>query len=81
MQHQFLVICATLCAIWTNLVTVFLKIMSIFVISMFEIGSVPTLRQFYVTSMFGHLYHFLCHLYQIGDKIFKSQVHIRNQRV
>ena len=59
--------------------TVFSKIMSIFVISMFEIGPVPILRQFYVTSIFGHLCHFLCHLDQFRDKILKNHAHIRNQ--
>ena len=61
--------------------TVFKKIMSIFVISMFEIGSVPTLRQFYATSIVGHLCHFMCHLDHFGDKIFKNHAHIRNQHV
>ena len=81
MKYESLVICATLCAIWTNLVTVFSKIMSIFVISMFEIGSVPTLIQSYETKIFGHLCHFLCHLDQFGDKIFKNHAHTCNQHV
>ena len=61
--------------------TVSSKTMSIFVISIFEIGSVPTLRQFYETSFFGHLCHFLCHLHQFRDKILKNHAHIRNQHV
>ena len=78
MVFQFLVICATFHAVWTTLATVYSKIMSIFVISIFEIGSVPTLRQFYETKIFGHLCHFL---YEVGDKIFKNHAHIRNQHV
>ena len=69
MKFDSLVITATLCAIWTTLVTVFSKIMSIFIISMSEIGTAPILRQFYVKSIFGHLCHFLCHLDQFSDKI------------
>ena len=61
--------------------TVSSKIMSIVVISIFEIGSVPTLRQFHETSFFGHLCHFLCHLHQFRDKILKNHAHIRNQHV
>ena len=71
MTFKFLVICATFHAIWTTLVTVFSKIVSIFIISMFEIGTTPILRQFYVTSIFVHLCHFMCHSDQFGDSIFK----------
>ena len=81
MQFDSLVITATLCAIWTTLVTVFSKIMSMFIISMFEIGTTPILRQFYVTSTFVHLCHFMCHLDHFGDSIFKNHVHIRNKHV
>ena len=58
MEFQFLVICATFRAVWTTLATVFYKIMSLFIISMFEIATTPILRQFYVTEMFDHLCHF-----------------------
>ena len=81
MQHQFVVICATLCAIWTNFVTVSSKIMSIFITSMFEIVSIPILRRFYATSICSHLCHFMCHLDQFGDNVFKRHVDIRNQHV
>ena len=81
MQHQFIVICATSCVIWTNLATISSNVMSIFVISMFEIVSIPNLRRFYPTSICSHLCHFMCHLDQFGDNIFKRHVHIRNQHV
>ena len=47
MQFDSLVITATLCAIWTTLVTVFSKFLLIFVISMIEVSFIPILRQFY----------------------------------
>ena len=81
MKFEFLVICATFRAVWTTLVTVFSKIKSISIISMFDIGTAPLLRQFYVTSFFGHLCHLMYHLDQFGDGLFKSCVHIRNQHV
>ena len=81
MEFQFLVNCATFRAVWTTLVTVFSKIMSIFIISMLEIGTMPILRRFYVTSIFCHLCHFLCHLDQFRDKILQNHAHIRNQHV
>ena len=71
MTFRFLVICAIFHAVWTILVTVFSKIMPIFIISMSEIGTPPILRQFYVTSIFGHLCHFSCHLDQFGDSFSK----------
>ena len=58
MQFQYLVICATFCAIWTTLVTIFSKSSSIIITSTFEIGFAPTLRQFCAISIFGHLCHF-----------------------
>ena len=81
MKFQFLVICATFRAVKTTLVTVFSKIKFLFVISMFEIVSIPILRRFYATSIFRHLCHIMCHLDQFGDSIFKNHVHIRNQHV
>ena len=81
MKFEFLVICATFRAVWITLVTVFSKIKSISIISMFDIGTAPLLTQSYVTSFFGHLCHFLCYLDQFADKIFKNQAHIRNQHV
>ena len=63
--------------IWTTLATS--NTMSIFVISLFELGSIPILRVIYEVPIFGHLCHFLCHCDQFGDKIFKNQAHIRNQ--
>ena len=81
MQFNSLVITATLCGICTTLVTVFSKFLLIFVISMIEIGFIPILRQFYGIPIFAHLCHFSCSLDHFGDKIFKSQVNIRNQRV
>ena len=47
MQFQLLDICATLCAIWTTLVTIFLKSILLVVTSMFETWSVQVLRRFY----------------------------------
>ena len=61
--------------------TKFSKIKFIFVISMFEIVSIPILRRFYATSIFSHLCQFMCHLDQFGDSIFQNHVHIRNQHV
>ena len=81
MKFQFLVICATLCDVWTTFVTVFSKVMSISMITMFEIGNAMILIPFQITSIFGHLYHILCHFDQFGDKIGKNQAHIRNQHV
>ena len=81
MQFESLVISATLCASLTILGIAFSKFMLIFVISIFEIGSAAILRQFYVTSIFGNLCHFMCHLDQFCDIIFKNHVHIRNQHI
>ena len=59
--------------------TTFSKSLFIFVISMFEIGSEPTLRKSYAFWILGHLCHILCHFEHFGDNIFKIVVHIRNQ--
>ena len=81
MQLRCLDICATLCAIWTNLVTILSKFTFIFAINMSEIRFVPISRQINSTLILGHLCHFVCHLDPFSDNIFKIYVHIRNQHV
>ena len=41
------------------------------IISIFENCLVPILRQIYASSIYGHLCHFVCHLDQLSDNIFK----------
>ena len=81
MPHQFLVICATFCAIWTTFVKLLTEFIFMFVTSMFQLGHVPILRPFYDVQIFGHLYYFLCHLDQFGDSILKNHFHFRNQHI
>ena len=81
MQFQYLVICATFCAIWTTLVTTFSKSLSMFIMSTLEVGFAPILRQFRAISIVCHLCQFLSHLDHFSDNIFKIFVHIHNQHI